>query len=81
MLETCVACKSFEIVFGARLCGECLDAGKTFCAYCTRIFQQGVMSPACVAGHQHHWCDDCAEAWSGLCPESDESQVAKVVMG
>lgn len=80
-MEQCVACKSLEVAFGARLCGECYEAGWTFCGYCSRTFQQGILSPVCAAGHQHHWCDGCAEVWRGLCPESDEAKVARTVMG
>ena len=81
MIEQCMNCKTLEVEPGQTLCGECYEAGMTFCVYCRGIFQQGIVSPACAAGHRHHWCDDCAAAWAGLCPESDEAQVAKAVMG
>lgn len=75
-----MACSAAATETPRTLCGGCYAEGKRFCAYCGGTFRLRVASLACGEGHFHRWCDRCAAAWDGTCPESDEARVAKAVM-
>ena len=80
MLETCMNCGTLEVVFGRNMCGDCWEGGARFCGYCSGTYYPPSDPTPCAVGHAHSWCDRCATAWAGLCPDSDEAQVVKAVM-
>ena len=79
-LVKCAACHSFKTLSELidRLCFGCVEAGWHHCAFCYAL--TGQFRKPCPKGHPHDdLCPDCA-THLGVCPDSDEAQVVKVVM-